>query len=119
MIPRNEVVRSLLSLEMQPLRMKLGAIDLDKQRRMFRELGGRSSSAVLSAGCDQDDTIVERYILCGLDHERVHAIACVDGLGRAPYPPDGIATGPLRIARLNVVVNKRKVVDEFHSRRCG
>ena len=75
MSPRSEIARSLLSLEMQPLRMKLEALQLDELRRMFLALGERSSSAVNSAGCDHDDTIQERYILCGLEHERVHAIA--------------------------------------------
>lgn len=60
----NAIDRRFLSLEMEPLVIELAKIDLDRLRRQFLVLADRASEAVPTARCDQDDTVMERFLLC-------------------------------------------------------
>ena len=70
----NVIERRFLSLEMEPLAIKLADIDLDRLRRLFLVLADRASSAVPTARCDQDDTVMERFLLCRFGDEAVQSI---------------------------------------------
>ena len=70
----NVIERRFLSLEMEPLAIKLADIDLDGLRRLFLVLADRASSAIPTARCDQDDTVMERLLLCRFGDEPVQSI---------------------------------------------
>lgn len=70
----NVIERRFLSLEMEPLAIKLADIDLDRLRRLFLVLADRASSAIPTARCDQDDTVMERFLLCRFGDGTVQSI---------------------------------------------
>lgn len=58
------VTRKLLFDETVPMLFALDDVNLDLVRRRFAGLFDRAAHAVQLAGDEQDDAVVERYLLC-------------------------------------------------------
>ena len=55
-----------LYTETLPVEFSLNDLDLDVLRRRFAEVFDRAAHAVQLAGFEQDDAIIERYVICRL-----------------------------------------------------
>jgi hypothetical protein len=67
-----------------PIEVPLTGIDLDSIRRMFSDLFDRAALAVSRAGYDQDDAVVERFLVCraGNEVDREVAAECLSDADR-------------------------------------
>ena len=55
--------RRVVHTETLPIEMTLGGVDLDRLRRGFAELFDRAAHAVQFAGYEQDDAVLERFLV--------------------------------------------------------
>lgn len=73
MMNEDKLRRRIVFDDTVPFDAPLTGIDLDPIRRVFSDLFDRAAQALSHAGYDQDDAVVERYLICRaadtLDHE--------------------------------------------------
>jgi hypothetical protein len=55
--------RRVVYAETVPIEMRVGDLDLDRLRRGFAELFDRAAQAVQLAGYEQDDAVLERFLI--------------------------------------------------------
>ncbi|MDO8629755.1 MAG: hypothetical protein Q7R41_04620 [Phycisphaerales bacterium] len=60
----NKLRRRIVFDDTMPIDVPLAGIDADSIRRVFSDLFDRAAQAVSRAGYDQDDAVVERFIVC-------------------------------------------------------
>jgi hypothetical protein len=60
----NKLRRRILFEDTVPIDFPVAGIDLDVIRRVFSGLFDRAAQAVSRAGYDQDDAVVERFLVC-------------------------------------------------------
>ncbi len=105
--------RDILFDESRPIRAPLTRLDIESLRRSFAALGDRAAQAVIAAGFDQDDVVLDRLMRCHVD-DTVGAelpadwladagrlsgaiIAALSSRAQRPIPIEGVTIESVRV----------------------